>query len=114
MLTVLMLFNTFRIAFTYAYYYIDRDDFIEQFCVNKDKPEMKCNGKCHLKKVEKETTQKEKTPYNTVQIKEIAPFIVSYFNYSITQLEYEQTQNKCYVNLYSYLSIHDAFKPPKA
>ena len=24
--------------------------FVDNFCVNKEKPKMKCNGKCHLKK----------------------------------------------------------------
>ncbi len=33
-----------------GYYAIDQTNFIEQFCINKDKPKLKCNGKCHLSK----------------------------------------------------------------
>lgn len=30
-------------------YLLNQDFITENFCVNKDKPEMSCNGKCHLK-----------------------------------------------------------------
>lgn len=36
---------------------------IENFCENTDKPELECNGKCHLKKqIEADTEQKSETP----------------------------------------------------
>lgn len=31
-------------------YQLNIDQITEQFCVNKDKPKMHCNGKCHLMK----------------------------------------------------------------
>ena len=33
-----------------AWYELNKDYITELFCVNKDKPELKCHGKCHLKK----------------------------------------------------------------
>lgn len=33
-----------------TYYELNIDYIIETYCVNKDKPELKCNGKCHLAK----------------------------------------------------------------
>ncbi|WP_010522032.1 hypothetical protein [Aquimarina agarivorans] len=33
-----------------AYFEMNIDTIIEKYCVNKDKPIMKCNGKCHLSK----------------------------------------------------------------
>ena len=30
-------------------YLLNQDFITETFCVNKDKPELSCNGKCHLK-----------------------------------------------------------------
>lgn len=33
-----------------AYYELNIDYIIETYCVNVDKPEMQCNGKCHLAK----------------------------------------------------------------
>ncbi|WP_299112745.1 hypothetical protein [uncultured Winogradskyella sp.] len=32
------------------YYQLNIDYIIEAYCVNKDKPELQCNGKCHLAK----------------------------------------------------------------
>jgi hypothetical protein len=33
-----------------AYYSSDVQSFVESYCVNKDKPELECNGKCFLTK----------------------------------------------------------------
>ncbi len=33
-----------------AYFELNIDYIVEKYCVNKDKPVMKCNGKCHLSK----------------------------------------------------------------
>ena len=33
-----------------AYYELNIDYIVETYCVNKDKPELQCNGKCHLAK----------------------------------------------------------------
>lgn len=42
--------KTTILQFEYSFF---NDSFTEQFCENKAKPELKCNGKCHLKKVNK-------------------------------------------------------------
>ena len=34
----------------FAYYELNIDYITAKYCVNKDKPEMQCNGKCHLMK----------------------------------------------------------------
>lgn len=33
-----------------AYYELNIDYIVEKYCVNKSKPQFKCNGKCHLAK----------------------------------------------------------------
>jgi hypothetical protein len=33
-----------------AYFECNIDYIVEKYCVNKEKPELKCNGKCHLAK----------------------------------------------------------------
>ena len=30
-------------------YELNKSEIIQEFCVNKDKPELKCEGKCHMK-----------------------------------------------------------------
>ncbi len=42
---------------------------IENFCENKNAPELKCEGKCHLKKeLKKEQRKQEDTPASTSEV----------------------------------------------
>lgn len=41
----------------YVYYFICKEQIIKEHCENKLKPQLKCDGKCHLKK---EIVKKEK------------------------------------------------------
>ena len=49
-IAVLLLFMQPQISNTIVWvlYEIDKEYITEQFCVNKEKPALKCNGKCHL------------------------------------------------------------------
>ncbi|WP_426430195.1 hypothetical protein ACPX19_11735 [Winogradskyella sp. HB-48] len=99
---------------TYAYYKLDPVGFIEVLCENKDKPELQCNGKCHLKKVAESQESNEKTPESIVDFKEL--ILVSYPKESFKQItEFvpkKQSQNP-YKNLYSFLNVVDWFHPPQ-
>ena len=50
MFIIISLASSFKTASVLSYYAMFTDDFVERFCENTDRPEMKCNGKCHLKK----------------------------------------------------------------
>jgi hypothetical protein len=39
-------------------YFINQVEITELFCINKDKPQLKCNGKCHLTQELKEVETK--------------------------------------------------------
>jgi hypothetical protein len=43
-----MLSYSFNQIGIFAEYVMDIEQFTELYCENKDKPELKCNGKCHL------------------------------------------------------------------
>ncbi len=46
-----------------VYFATHRALVIKEYCENKDKPKMKCDGKCHLKKyVNSELQQEKKSP----------------------------------------------------
>jgi len=53
-----------------ASYFVNQTEIIELFCINKEKPQLNCDGKCHLvtQLTEVETDTKE-TPFppNTVE-----------------------------------------------
>lgn len=47
-------------------YFINQTEIAELFCINKDKPKLECNGKCHLAtQMDKVETEKEELPFNS-------------------------------------------------
>lgn len=50
---------TLKSAVLMSYYTFFTDDFIESFCVNKDQPELNCDGKCFLSKMLNKNDQHE-------------------------------------------------------
>jgi len=45
-----VLFQSFSKVLIIADYYLNEDYIARNFCENKDKPQLHCNGKCYLKK----------------------------------------------------------------
>ena len=66
-ITFCYLSGVFAPFYTYAGYFLNKDFIIENFCINKNKPELECDGKCYLTKQIAEQTQKtadSKAPAN--------------------------------------------------
>lgn len=67
-----VLLQTFRQAEVIFGYHLNKGYITENFCVNKAKPEMQCNGKCHLKKELKESEENaSKNPVSLKQFNEL-------------------------------------------
>ena len=63
LLTTLVLLQTFSRELVVADYQLRKERITELFCVNKDKPALRCNGKCHLaKKLRKASGSDSKAP----------------------------------------------------
>lgn len=57
-------------------YQLNKVEITNKFCVNKDKPKLNCNGKCHLKKqLQKVDEQEKKSQQSQNKLKEIQLFI---------------------------------------
>jgi len=59
--------------------YLTRKNFIiENLCINREKPETTCNGKCHLKKqIQKESENSTKQPFRPLQEQnEITDYVI--------------------------------------
>lgn len=67
--------------------YVFNKDFItEAFCINKEKPALKCNGKCHLKdQISKATSEKEDNK-NTSQTQIMVAVFISDVNFWTPEL----------------------------
>jgi hypothetical protein len=98
--------------------YIVNYEYISKvLCVNKAKPMMHCNGKCHLMKElakaaetenPKSSDKKQNMPIQEVLFfKEIKSFSIVSFSFST-----ETKINSSYLELYSYLNTNSVFHPP--
>lgn len=97
--------------------YIVNYEYISKvLCVNKEKPKMKCNGKCHLMQELAKSSESEK-PISDKKI--IAQeFEILFFQEikSITMCHFffinQEKENHNYSNLYSFLKYSSFFRPP--
>ena len=60
-LAVCIAASTCRDLLPLAEYYIHRDYIREVLCINKDKPDLQCDGKCYLKKTLGEAQKQEQS-----------------------------------------------------
>jgi hypothetical protein len=113
-LTALILINSTRASLTYAYYNIDPIGFIEALCENQDKPELQCNGKCHLKKVAQSQDKKESTPESIVDFKELILYPSPMTTFVLARNIYIKKEFfSSYFNFYSFNTSNDCFHPPR-
>lgn len=66
-LTALVLLQTFSQELRVVDYQLHKERITELFCVNKAKPQLHCNGKCHLaKQLRKAADEESKVPNGAV------------------------------------------------
>ena len=65
LLIFLFLLQAFGSTVLLSNYYINKDYIASVLCINKSKPKLKCNGKCHLSKQLKTAEENEKAPFNS-------------------------------------------------
>ncbi|MBE9490765.1 MAG: hypothetical protein IMY67_10765 [Bacteroidetes bacterium] len=112
-LVTALLWNIFHVAITYGYYYVDQSGFIAQFCVNIEKPELECNGKCHLKNVAEKDSTNDKAPLKMITSKDVPFFIQEKEKLEFGYITYNKKPIKKYRNLYSFLSEYSLYQPPQ-
>ena len=113
-LTALILINSTRASLNYAYYNLDPVGFIEALCENQDKPELQCNGKCHLKKVAESQDKNQNTPVSIIDFKELILYPIPSIDFVLSKKFYEKKQLAlAYQNLYSFHNSNDCFHPPR-
>jgi len=83
-------------------------------CVNKDKPEMHCNGQCHLKMMIKKETQEENqnSKFPKIEINKIQfNFTEQVASLNVTYIHKKQKPNSK-TSLISHLVTSRVFRPP--
>ena len=110
--TVVMLFNSIKSGFMISFYLVDNSSFTELFCVNKDKPEMECNGKCEISKLSKDSTTKEKPTHLDFLQRQVVLFFNPMQQLEVFQFSEEENTLITYLNNYTYQYLPKSFHPP--
>lgn len=98
-------------------YFVNYDYVSKVLCENKDKPKMKCNGKCHLMKELAKQAEAEKPIQNDkkslVHESEIL-FFQQIKSLEIVQISFSNKSKRFnpYSNLYFHLKGFSVFHPP--
>ncbi len=98
-------------------YALNYDYISKVLCVNKDKPKLKCNGKCHLmKELAKASDAENPIPNdkkNSSKTLEILFFQeMESFEFEPNNCFFKGNLNASFVNLYSFSNIKSIFHPP--
>ena len=114
-LSLLILSFAIKDLIIYAHFQLNRAYIEQQFCINKNRPEMNCHGSCFLNKTLKESKDQEtkcpvsdkKEKTNTVYLFDISitPSVVTTSTTSVLFQEYQ--------NGYRYLHCSNTFHPPE-
>jgi type III secretory pathway component EscV len=114
---IIVLFMFLKPLFPVLEYAVNYEYISKVLCVNKAKPMMHCNGKCHLMKelakaqeTEKQTSSNKKNV--TVDTVDLILDIKNDFSLCIYNGNTKTTIHSKYSNLYSYLNLYSIFHPP--
>lgn len=104
-------------VFPVVEYIVNYDYIAKVLCENKAKPELKCNGKCHLMKEMAKQSENEK-PIQNNKKQATSEFEVLFFQ-EIASLQFTQSNGDdksitldCYSNHYFHLNSDAVFRPP--
>ncbi|MDO6802866.1 hypothetical protein Q4595_10440 [Wenyingzhuangia sp. 1_MG-2023] len=100
-----------------VYYETHINEIVEKYCVNKDKPQLQCNGQCHLAKQLNTTTNSQNTNKDAVTLEASCAFYPVYFQEILqTTITFVSTETiTSYFNYefaYRYLMSKNIHKPP--
>lgn len=101
------------------YFELNIDSIIQKYCVNKDKPEFQCNGKCHLANQLSETSNNNDDSNKSSRIifESFIPVFLSKqqdLNFK-NLLDFNKKKEMFgYVNAYFFFHTPVVYKPPIA
>lgn len=113
-LLIIFSLQSFYSASVTAWFFVNRSSIAKEKCINKEKPQLQCNGKCYLSKKLKETEEKkdENSSQQLKQWVEAGPCIIPSINFI---LQYENENGISYSELtdaYSFSHFAKIFHPP--
>jgi hypothetical protein len=118
-LFVSLAFKMLMAPIFFVNYELRKDYIIKNYCVNKNRPEMHCDGKCYLaKQIQKAEQEDEKQATNnfiskllSLEVVQKNPLFSNYF--PAKSFREKSIQNFQYKNRISYLHAFSFFHPPQ-
>ncbi len=113
-LLLIFSFQTLHAGCVTIWFFANRGYIAEKLCVNKDKPMLKCHGKCFLAKKlkEAESEKQQELPVSLKQIDEAAPFVISTVEYSIGITADKIPHKPAIQAIYTFNHFADILHPP--
>ena len=118
-MSLVLLFSTNLKSFITINYLLNKAEITELFCINKEKPKLECNGKCHLgKELAKENSDSDANPFSGKTSKTEIPQViisekVSDFSFKV-ETEIDQVQEIGYKSvLHPSLFTSKILHPPQ-
>ncbi len=99
-----------------AGYKLNQDFIAKTLCVNQDKPEMHCNGKCYLKKKISESKEKDQGKAPVAQPDELKQTVYYQPIIKVELPELISTQQKSFFMEPAFSGqpfLHEIFQPPR-
>lgn len=109
---LLISFNSIKSGVMLGFYLADTKSFVELFCVNQDKPEMECNGKCELSKLAQQNPSKEKPTYLDFLQKEVVVYFSAPSKHYFKPKSFQPLISGVYQNNYQFLFAPEITHPP--
>ncbi|AHJ96782.1 hypothetical protein [Hymenobacter swuensis] len=117
-LAVLILLQTFSRELLVMDYQARKAEITRLFCVNKNKPRLHCNGKCHLRRqLGKAADTESKAPgagFAKVKYEVLAPLLCVVLPKLAAVYQAQVHFGPCVASCYAFSSVHGVFHPPTA
>ena len=107
-----ILLQAFSSTFVYLNYQLNKEYISKTLCVNKDKPQMHCNGKCHLKKQLDKEERTENIPSGTKEKNELS-IINQYYSLKLINTPLVQELKSFYCRADYSHPFFSVFHPPQ-
>ncbi len=102
-----------RPVFPLFEYIVDQDYIAEFLCINKDKVEMQCNGKCYLMQRLNEQNEEKKQNLPKIAMEEYPIGFIDVLSIPIQRTGITRSASVLhYSNNYSFLFSDSSFRPP--
>ena len=110
----LILFSAGFNAVVWIYYELNVESLTEQYCVNKDRADLDCKGKCQIEKI---LIEEQNIPLEQQQVVEYLPSAKFFINkaetFSFNTIP-PVIKITPYLNLYKFEFVNSFLKPPRS